>query len=78
MMNKDDRKRLEKATALIEEARGIVEEVGQAERDKFDNLPEGIQESERGQKFDDNAEKLDEAGANLQECIDNLADAMEG
>lgn len=40
------------------------------ERDKYDNAPEGLQDSERFQKFEENADSI-------QEAIDSLNEAME-
>ena len=46
-MNKARRKQLEKASALLSEAREIIESCRDEEQDAFDNMPEGLQQSER-------------------------------
>lgn len=89
-MNKDQRKRLDEALKLLDEAneligqaQGIVEEVAGDERDKFDNMPEGLQASERGQAIEAAADALDEAVSGfddlgLDDIIANINTAMEG
>lgn len=54
-MNKDRRKRLnealgliDQAEALIEQAAAIVEEVCEEEQEAFENMPESLQQGERG------------------------------
>ena len=74
-MNKADRAELDKAIALIDEARGIIEEIGNGEREKFDNLSEGLQAGERGQRFEEVADSLDEVASNLEEAVSAIEDA---
>lgn len=77
-MNKNDRKDLEKALALLSEAKEIVETIRDGEQEKFDNLSEGLQQTEKGQKFeetvsnlDDVCNSIDEATENIEQCIEN-------
>jgi hypothetical protein len=70
-MNKLRRKDLEKARALIDEARSIIETAAEEERDYYDNMPEAIQASERG-------EVADEAVTALEEAMESLDTALEG
>jgi len=70
-MNKADRAQLAKAAALIEEAKTIVEEVAEGEQEKFDNLTEGLQAAERGQK-------MEETASNLSELVNALDDRRGG
>ena len=53
-MNKERRKKLQKVTELLDEV--ITDE-----QDAYDNLPEGIQESERGEAMEEGLDKLKEA-----------------
>jgi len=76
-MNKENRKELEKAISLIEDAKQIIESIKDDEQDKFDNLPEGLQQSERGEKFEENVSVLDDALSQLEEAIDNISTATE-
>jgi len=76
-MNKQNRKELEHALLLIDEAKGIVEQIRDEEQEKYDNLSEGLQQSEKGQKFEANASDLDEALNNLEEAIGNVNNSLE-
>lgn len=59
-MNKDRRKRIAEALALIEEARDILAEVRDEENEAYESLPEGIMYSERGEQMASNANEIDE------------------
>lgn len=65
-----------------------IEEIRDEEQDSFDNLPEGIQESSRGERMEEVIDTLDEAISNLEyldiddiisyinETIENLENAI--
>lgn len=59
-MSKDRRKRIAEALALIEEARDILVEVRNEESEAYENLPEGIMYSERGEQMTSNVDEIDE------------------
>ena len=52
-MNQKKRKTLQQARHMLEQASELVIQVRDDEQDSFDNLPEGIQESERGQMMEE-------------------------
>lgn len=65
-MNKARRKQLED---LIEQLSGIkdgIEAVLEEEQEAFDNLPEGIQASERGEAMQENIDNLQTAADSLE------------
>lgn len=68
-MNKQRRVRLSEAHSLLGKAASIVEAVKDEEQDSFDNLPENLQCSERG-------EAMEEAVDELQMTIDSIEDAL--
>jgi len=75
-MNKDRRKQIAKAIALIEEAQEILENVKQEEQDAYDNLPENLQGSQTAQSMDEYIAVLEEYLSNtdtgeLQEIVDS-------
>lgn len=81
-MNQATRKSIEKIKAAIEAARealeiakGEIEELASDEREKFDNLPEGLQLSERGEAHEKAADALDEAVEEF-EGIDTAIDEI--
>lgn len=76
-MNAARRKELARAKALIEEARSIIEAVAADERDAFDNMPEGLQETDRGQRMSEIADNLDELASTLEEAETTLDEARE-
>jgi len=67
-MNKDRRKELTAIGAAILEAKDHLEAVRDAEQEAFDNLPDSLQQGERGQA-------MEEAIGNLESTIANLEDA---
>lgn len=64
-MNKARRRELERAIVLMDKAREILEEVLEQEQEAFDNMPESLQCSERG-------EQMEEYIATMEEAVDNL------
>lgn len=80
-MNQNDRKRIEEAKnhigaaqASIEMAKDIMQEIADGEREKFDNLTEGLQASERGQRYDENVDNIESLISDLEDCGSNLED----
>lgn len=74
-MNKERRKRIAEAVKLIENAAGILEEVREDELESYDNLPEGLQNSERGEQMRENIDTLEKFINNLEEA-DSLTDLL--
>ena len=75
IMNELRIKRLENAIALIEKAREIVEEVKDEEEYVYDNLPEELQDSERGIMMQDTIDNLffmDDDFYNLIESLNDI------
>ena len=77
-MNAQRRKQLERIEALITEARSLLEEVVTEEKDAYDNMPESIQNSERGETMSDNLSQLEDMVANLEEAEDILINVRNG
>lgn len=74
-MNKQRRKEIAKAIALIEEAREILEATMDEEQEAFDNMPESLQYSERGETMEEYIAIIEEYldyldTDNLQEIVD--------
>lgn len=68
-MNKNDRAQLAQAVELLEKAKEIISSIKDKEQNSYDNLSEGLQASERGQKFEENASNLDEIESNITDGI---------
>lgn len=67
-MNKQRRKELEKAHELISEAMEIIEEVKEEEYSAFENLPDSLQQSERGERMYGYYETMDELSSELEDA----------
>jgi NTP pyrophosphatase (non-canonical NTP hydrolase) len=76
-MNKNDRKQLEKALALLGEAQEIIDAIKDGEQEKFDNLSEGLQQTEKGQKFEETVSTLEDAWNSIDEAVGSINEAME-
>lgn len=77
-MNKMRRKELERAVALIAEARSIIEAMQEEEQDCYDSIPESLQCSELGEKIGENADRLAEVASNIEEQERELEDIIYG
>lgn len=77
-MNNVRRKRLDYANALIEQAQSIIQGVAEEELEAFNNMPEGLQESERGQQMEQNAQFLDEIVDAIDSCYCDVVAVIEG
>ena len=75
-MNKNDRKELEKALKMLEDAQEIIDYVKDCEQEKFDNLTEGLQASENGAKLEENAQTLDDSLDYLRDCINTIEELI--
>lgn len=72
-MNKERRDRLSDVIVSLEEAKDLLEDVKNDEQDAFDNMPVGLQCSERGSKMEDYIELMEDAG----DQIDNVCEFIE-
>lgn len=71
-MNNSRRKDISIAAALIERARAMLEDAANAEQDAFDNMPESLQDSEKGQTMEEVIGVLEEAAQGLETALDEL------
>lgn len=76
-MNKKRRAEIERAIALLEEAKEIFETAGQEEREYYDNMPESFQNGERGEAADAAASALEEACQTIETAIDGANEAIQ-
>ena len=73
-MNKQRRAQLQKVVNMIADARELLEEIRDDEQEAFDNLPIGIQESERGEQMDSYVYLMGEIIDSLDDHECNLTD----
>lgn len=76
-MNNDRRKRIEKVQEQIEGLLAEIEELRDEEQEALENLPESLQETERGERMQTAVDALDEAYTNLDSVNDSLNEALE-
>ena len=69
------RSELESYRLKVEDLGAELREMAEREQESYDNLPEGLQQADRGQEMSENASALDDA-ANAAE-IGNAGDAWE-
>lgn len=76
-MNKQQRKELSEMLKVIEDCQYKLEVMAEEEQAKYDNMPEGLQESEQGQAIYEAADTLEDAASNLMNWVDELRENLE-
>ena len=75
-MNKQRRKEIQKNIQLLEEAKNNLENILSDEQDYFDNMPENLQGSIRGEDSEEAIDVLQEAIDAIDECMSSLNDII--
>lgn len=75
-MNKERRKRLSEIVDVLQSSLTGIEQELSDEQDCFDNLPEGIADSERGEKFEENIDNLEDAVSSIEDAIESIGNAI--
>lgn len=75
-MNKIRRKEIARAIELMEQAREILESVRDEEQEAYDNMPESLQGSERGEAMDGYIWTIEEVMESLD--TDSLQEIVDG
>lgn len=75
-MNKQKRKDLSNAVALLTQAWGIVESVLEEEQDSLDSFPEGLQGNPRYEKMESAVDNLVEASDDIDGAIECIQEAI--
>lgn len=76
-MNKQRREQVKTAIESLNEANELLEQVGNEERDAYDNMPEGLQYSERGCQLEENADKLVDYRDTLNDYTSEITDMVD-
>lgn len=76
-MNKDRRNRLAKIQNIIEGLIAEVEEIHGEEEEAYENLPESLQETERGESMERAIDKLEDLQQNLEEAAETINEITE-
>lgn len=75
-MNKARRKALEKISDKLMELQVDLQYVHEEEEEAYDNMPEGLQYSERGDEMQEAISAMEDADGAIQEAIDYLSDLL--
>lgn len=76
-MNAKRRKELEKVIELIEDAKNKLEALKDEEQEAFDNMPESLQYSEKGERMEEIISNLDDSLSDLESAIENITFSIE-
>lgn len=76
-MNKQRRKSLEDIIERLESAKADIEDVRDEETEAYDNMPDSLRESERGEAISENCDELDSACEGLEGIIEILQECIE-
>lgn len=76
-MNNTRRSQITDVMENLSSLQTSIEELLEEEQEAFDNLPDGIQDSERGEAIQAAIDKLEEAVSNCEELLNNLEMAKE-
>lgn len=77
-MNAKQRKELQGYVDQLEEIKSCLETMQEDETEKLDNMPEGLQESERGESMQEAIDTLEGAAQSIEEAIDYINEILEG
>ena len=75
-MNKERRKAIQEVMEELETLKSKIEEIQNDEQEAYDNLPESLQYSERGEAMESAIENLESAYNEIDSIIDNLEEAQ--
>ena len=76
-MNDNRRKKIDEVIGLIEKARLIVQEVAEEENETYDNLPDSLKYSERGESMYESVQALEYSEDSFNALLDNLEEAKQ-
>lgn len=76
-MNTARRKQLKQAAELLSQAQAIIESVRDDERYEYDNMPESLQYSERGERMYENVAALNTMLEDIAGLFDNIDELTE-
>lgn len=68
---------LQALVSELEDTESIYNDIGGEEQEKFDNLSEGLQQSERGQQYESNASTFEDAASEAASLRDDIEKFLE-
>lgn len=76
-MNAARRKRIEEVMSQLEPLKELVDDILSEEQDAYENMPEGLKSSARGEAAENAVASLESASGQLEEVINELSAAQE-
>lgn len=76
-MNKQRRNRLQKVIDQLEELKQEVSYICEEEQEAYDNMPESLQDGERGSQMYENISTLEDQESNFDDLIESLQEVVE-
>lgn len=76
-MNKMNRKQLSDLISRIETIHEELDEIKDGEEEKFDNMPENLQDSEKGEALSEIIDFPDSASESLNESVESIQNAID-
>lgn len=76
-MNKSRRKELSRIAEELENLREDLDAVASEERDAYENLPESLQESDRGTAMEEAADELDDICSELDDLRQRIESVVD-
>jgi len=77
-MNKTRRSQLKEAIKLLEHAMSVISATADEEQEAFDNIPENLQDDERGEQMQDYISSLEDMSFSIEELMTDLEEITEG
>jgi len=74
-MNNERRKRITAIRDQLDSLKSDIEGIAEEERDYISNMPENMQQGEKGQAAEEKADALEAAANSLDEALSSLDDA---
>lgn len=75
-MNASRRKSIQEIIDHLEEIKSTIETLKDEEQEAYDNLPENLQDSERGETMEAAAESLDNVYNSIDEALESLVESL--
>lgn len=76
-MNKYQRKQLSEIIEKLESIKCEIGEYADEEREKYDNMPESLQDTEKAEVFEQNADDLEEVCDDIDSIIEQIQDVVD-
>ena len=76
-MNKQRRNRLQKVIDKLEELSEELHDICSEEEDAYDNMPEGLQEAERGQLMYENIDEMSDMECEMDDWVNRLQEIVD-